>query len=72
MAASQIYPIQDAPRYVKGNAISLGGEVIALVCVGLIYVLLKYRMRQKAKLLAMGKDSNGKEDDRSLDFEYVF
>ncbi|EKJ72338.1 hypothetical protein FPSE_07458 [Fusarium pseudograminearum CS3096] len=72
MAASQIYPIQDAPRYVKGNAISLGGELIALVCVGLIYVLLKYRMSQKAKLLAMGKDSNGKEDDRSLDFEYVF
>ncbi|KAF5000350.1 hypothetical protein FGRMN_1818 [Fusarium graminum] len=72
MAASQIYPIGDAPRYVKGNAISLGGEVIALLGVGLIYVLLKYRMRQKAKMLAMGHGSNGKEGDQSLDFKYVF
>ena len=72
MAASQIYPIRDAPRYVTGNAISLGGEVIALVCIGLIYGLLKWRMRQKEKALARGDDSNGKEGDRSLDFKYVF
>jgi hypothetical protein len=72
MAASQIYPIKDAPRYIKGNAISLGGEVIALFCIGLIYALLKYRMRQKEKLLASGHYSNGKEGDRSLDFKYVF
>ncbi|KAF9770567.1 hypothetical protein IL306_011875 [Fusarium sp. DS 682] len=72
MAASQIYPIKDAPRYVMGNAISLGGEVLALVCVGLIYALLKYRMRQKEKLIAEGKDSNGKEGDQSLEFKYVF
>lgn len=72
MAASQIYPIGDAPRYVTGNAISLGGEVIALVCIGLIYSLLKYRMRQKRKLLAMGEVTNGKEGDQSLEFKYVF
>jgi hypothetical protein len=72
MASSQIYPIKDAPRYIKGNAISLGGEVIALFCIGLIYALLKYRMRQKEKLLASGHCSNGKEGDRSLDFKYVF
>jgi hypothetical protein len=72
MAASQIYPIQDAPRYVMGNAISLGGEVLALVCVGLIYALLKYRMRQKERLIAEGKDGNGKEGDQSLEFKYVF
>jgi hypothetical protein len=72
MAASQIYPIGDAPRYVTGNAISLGGEVIALVCIGLIYGLLKWRMRQKEKALARGDDSNGKEGDQSLEFKYVF
>ncbi|RFN44813.1 allantoate transport protein [Fusarium flagelliforme] len=72
MAASQIYPIGDAPRYVTGNAISLGGEVIALVCIGLIYGLLKWRMKQKEKALARGDDSNGKEGDQSLEFKYVF
>ncbi|KAM5352956.1 hypothetical protein ACJ41O_005678 [Fusarium nematophilum] len=72
MAASQIYPIKDAPRYVMGNAVSLGGEVIALLAIGLIYALLKYRMRQKEKMLAEGKDSNGREGDRGLEFKYVF
>jgi hypothetical protein len=55
-----------------GNAISLGGEVIALLCVGLIYILLKWRMRQKQRLLAEGKESNGKQGDMALDFKYVF
>jgi len=72
MASSQIYPSYDGPRYVMGNAISLGGEVVALCCVGLIYALLKWRMRQKRRLLAEGKESNGKEGDRSLHFQYVF
>ncbi|KAK7423496.1 hypothetical protein QQX98_000953 [Neonectria punicea] len=72
MAASQIYPIKDAPRYIMGNAVSLGGEVIALISIGFIYMLLKYRMRQKDRLLAEGKDSNGKEGDQSLGFKYVF
>lgn len=72
LASSQIYPIYDAPRYIMGNAISLGGEVIALVCVGLIYVLLQWRMRQKQRLLAEGHESNGKEGDRALHFQYVF
>lgn len=72
MAASQIYPIKDAPRYIMGNAISLGGDVIALICIGLIYALLKYRMREKERLLAEGKESNGKEGDQALEFKYVF
>jgi MFS family permease len=72
LASSQIYPVSDAPRYVKGNAISLGGEAVALLCVGLISALLKYRMRQKERLLAEGKESNGKQGDQSLDFKYVF
>lgn len=72
MAASQIYPSYDAPRYVMGNAISLGGETIALLSVGLVYLLLKWRMRQKRRLLAEGKETNGKQDDRGLNFDYVF
>jgi hypothetical protein len=72
LAASQIYPSYDAPRYIMGNAISLGSEFIALLCVGLLYVLLKWRMREKERLLAEGKDSNGKQGDMALDFKYVF
>lgn len=72
MAASQIYPSKDEPRYIMGNAVSLGGDVIALFCVGLMYVLFKYRMREKERLLAEGHTSNGKEDDRGLGFKYVF
>lgn len=72
LAASQIYPIGDAPRYIMGNAISLGGEVIALICIGLLYALLKYRMRQKERMLAEGLETNGMEDDRGLGFKYVF
>ncbi|KAH8171214.1 major facilitator superfamily protein [Sarocladium implicatum] len=72
LAASQIYPSYDAPRYIMGNAISLGSEFIALACVGLIYALLKWRMREKNRLLAEGKESNGKQGDMALDFEYVF
>lgn len=72
MAASQIYPSKDEPRYIMGNAVSLGGDVIALFCVGLMYLLYKYRMRRKERLLAEGHTSDGKEDDRGLGFKYVF
>ncbi|KAJ0373991.1 hypothetical protein COL26b_007860 [Colletotrichum chrysophilum] len=72
MAASQIYPSYDAPRYIMGNGVSLGGEVIALICIGLIYALLKWRMGRKERLLAEGKESNGKNGDQALHFQYVF
>lgn len=72
IAASQIYPVSDSPRYIMGNAVSLGGEFVALVTIGLIYALLKYRTTQKNSLLAEGKESNGREDDRGLGFQYVF
>ncbi|XWW93061.1 hypothetical protein V2A60_000989 [Cordyceps javanica] len=71
LAASQIYPIGDAPRYLVGNSISLGFESLALACVALIYMLLRYRTRQKEGLISQGVDSNGKEGDQSLDFDYV-
>ena len=71
MAASQIYPIDDAPRYIVGNSLSLGFEVLALLSVGAIYMLLKHRTKQKEKLLSEGVESNGKQGDQSLDFKYV-
>lgn len=71
MAASQIYPISDAPRYLTGNSISLGFESLALACVGLIYMLLQRRTRQKERLISQGLDSNGKEGDQGLDFKYL-
>lgn len=72
MVASQIYPISDAPRYVMGNSISLGGHVIALVGIGLLSALLKHRTRQKERMLAEGLETNGMDDDRGLGFKYVF
>lgn len=71
LAASQIYPSRDAPRYIVGNSISLGFETLALVCVGLVYLLLQYRTRQKQKLISQGVQSNGKMGDQALDFNYV-
>ncbi|KAF1738864.1 putative transporter C11D3.18C [Beauveria bassiana] len=71
LAASQIYPIGDAPRYLVGNSVSLGFESLALACVALIYMLLRYRTGQKKKLMSQGIESNGKEGDQSLDFDYV-
>ncbi|OAA64952.1 high-affinity nicotinic acid transporter [Cordyceps fumosorosea ARSEF 2679] len=71
LAASQIYPIGDAPRYILGNSLSLGFEALALVSVALIYMLLRYRTKQKEKLISQGVESNGKEGDQSLDFDYV-
>lgn len=71
LAASQIYPIGDAPRYIVGNSISLGFESLSLACVALIYTLLQYRTRQKERLISQGEMSNGKEGDQSLDFKYL-
>ncbi|KAG7052911.1 hypothetical protein JMJ77_0000007 [Colletotrichum scovillei] len=41
--SSQIYPKKDSPRYIMGNAVSLAMEAIALIAVGLIYLLVRRR-----------------------------
>lgn len=69
--SGQIYPITDAPRYISGNAVSLGLEFVALVGVGVIYLLLKWRMAQKEKALQEGKEDCA-EGDGSLEFKYSF
>lgn len=69
--SGQIYPATDSPRYISGNAVSLGLEAVALGGVGAIYCLLRWRNAQKEKKLADGVPSNGKEGDASLEFRYV-
>ena len=68
--SGQIYPAKDAPRYISGNAVSLGLEFVAVVGVGVIVLLLKWRMARKEKALQQGKESI-KEGDGALDFKYT-
>jgi hypothetical protein len=69
--SGQIYPTKDAPRYIMGNAISLGHEFVAFLCVGAIYCLLKWRMARNKKALDNGEVSH-KEGDESLEFQFHF
>lgn len=70
--SGQIYPRGDAPRYISGNSVSLGLEFVALMGVGAICVLLKWRMGRKQRALNEGKQSNQDDGDRALDFQYHF
>lgn len=69
--AGQIYPPRTSPRYIMGNAISLGMEFMALSGVGVLYLLFRQRDAQKQKLLTSGQEENGKEGDRAMDFRYI-
>jgi predicted MFS family arabinose efflux permease len=69
--SGQIYPVKDSPRYISGNAVSLGLEFVALLGVGVIVMLLKWRMSRKEKALQEGKGSD-EEGDGALDYKYAF
>lgn len=69
--SGQIYPATDGPRYISGNAVSLGLEFVALCGVVSIYCLLRWRNNRKEKLLAQGVSNDGREGDASLEFRYV-
>lgn len=71
LLSSQIYPASDGPRYIPGNATSLGMEAGAILSVWLVYFLLRRRNQEKKKLMAQGVTDNGKEGDKALDFEYT-
>lgn len=71
VTSGQIYPLSDGPRYISGNAVSLGLEACALICVGLIYLLLRRRTAIKERALAEGKESNGRVGDQTLEFKYT-
>ncbi|PGH09889.1 hypothetical protein AJ80_07599 [Polytolypa hystricis UAMH7299] len=71
LVSSQIYPASDGPRYIKGNAISLAGEALAIASVWLIFLILRRRNIKKDQLIAQGVTDNGKEGDQALDFKYT-
>lgn len=71
VVSSQIYASTDAPRYLMGNAISLGMEIVACLGISLVWLLLKKRDQKKEKMLSAGAESNGYEgEDRGLQFRY--
>ncbi|EXJ91638.1 hypothetical protein A1O3_00188 [Capronia epimyces CBS 606.96] len=69
--AGQIYVADTAPRYVLGNAVSLGMEAMAMAGIVALYVLWRSRDMKKQQLLDEGVTDNGKEGDRALDFKYI-
>ncbi|RDW60565.1 hypothetical protein BP6252_11948 [Coleophoma cylindrospora] len=71
LISSQLYPTQQGPRYVQGNAVSAGLTVVAGFLYGACWLLLRYRNAKKEKLIAEGATTNGLEGDMSLDSMYI-
>lgn len=71
VVSSQLYPSQQGPRYVQGNAVSAGLTVIAAFLYLASWLLLRHRNAKKAKLLSEGATTNGLEGDRSLETMYI-
>ncbi len=71
LVSSQLYPSQQGPRYVPGNAVSAGLTVVAGFLYSACWLLLRYRNAKKTKLIAEGATTNGLEGDRSLESMYI-
>ena len=71
VVSSQLYPTEQGPRYVQGNAVSAGLTVVAGLLYGSCWLLLWRRNAKKAKLLAEGATTNGLEGDQSLESMYI-
>jgi len=70
LVSSQLYPSQQGPRYVKGNAISAGLDAVAAGLYLACWFVLRRRNAKKAKLIAEGATTNGYEGDMGLDSMY--
>lgn len=70
LVSSQLYPSTQGPRYVQGNAVSAGLEVVAACLYAASRLILRRRNAQKKKLIAEGASTNGMVGDRALDFTY--
>ncbi|KAL1898439.1 hypothetical protein Sste5346_003342 [Sporothrix stenoceras] len=70
LISSQLYPSTQGPRYVQGNAVSAGLEVVAACLYASSWFILRRRNALKKRLIAEGATTNGKEGDRALDFTY--
>lgn len=71
LVSSQLYPSQQGPRYIMGNSISAGLEVVAAVLFMSTWFLLRRRNAKKERLTAEGATSNGLEGDQALGFKYM-
>lgn len=71
LVSGQLYPTQQGPRYVPGNAISAGLTIVAGFLYASCWFLLRRRNMKKMKLIAQGATTNGKEGDQALDFTYI-
>jgi MFS family permease len=71
VVSSQLYPDQQGPRYIQGNAVSAGLTVVAGGLYGACLALLWWRNKKKTQALAEGKTDNGLEGDQSLDSMYI-
>ncbi|KAK5045441.1 hypothetical protein LTR84_009305 [Exophiala bonariae] len=70
ISSSYIYQQDDAPRFVRGNSISVSFAVMVVIGVVGMYFLLLKRNNEKKKLLSEGVTDNGLMGDRALNFEY--
>ncbi|KAK5193196.1 hypothetical protein LTR92_006565 [Exophiala xenobiotica] len=70
ISSSYLYQADDAPRYVRGNSISLSFIILVLIGVAGMYLLLLKRNNEKKKLLSEGVTDNGLVGDRALNFQY--
>ncbi|KAL4783708.1 major facilitator superfamily domain-containing protein [Aspergillus varians] len=71
LVSAQLYPSTQGPRYIQGNSISAGLNVVAAALYFSCWMLLRRRNIQKDKLLAEGATTNGYEDDRGLNSKYI-
>jgi len=71
VVSSQLYPSQQGPRYIQGNAVSAGLTVVAAFLYGSCWLLLYRRNAKKAKMITDGATTNGLEGDQSLDSMYI-
>jgi hypothetical protein len=71
LVSGQLYPTNQGPRYVPGNAISAGLTIVAGFLYAACWFLLRRRNAKKEKMLAEGATDNGKEGDESLEFKYI-
>ena len=71
LVSSQLYPSQQGPRYVQGNAVSAGLTVVAGFLYGACWLLLRRRNAKKTKMIAEGAATNGLEGDMSLESMYL-
>jgi hypothetical protein len=71
LVSAQLYPTTQGPRYVQGNSISAGLDLVAAGLYFSCWMLLRHRNNKKEKLKAEGATTNGYEDDRSLGFKYI-